>query len=94
MNIVLISRTPHKLQDVASELRNIFILLSLTIAHLYYFSEKKYKVETKIIDVDFTNSTIYDRIKSEISNLEIGVLINNVGMSYDHPEFLTELDTK
>jgi 17beta-estradiol 17-dehydrogenase / very-long-chain 3-oxoacyl-CoA reductase len=49
-------------------------------------------VKTKIIDVDFTSGIeIYDRIKKEIEGLEIGVLINNVGMSYAYPEYLAEV---
>lgn len=55
-------------------------------------TESQYKVKTKIIDVDFTNGIeIYDRIKKEIEGLEIGVLINNVGMSYAYPEYLAEV---
>ncbi|KAB7497175.1 Very-long-chain 3-oxoacyl-CoA reductase-B [Armadillidium nasatum] len=76
LNVILISRTPYKLQNVASEITS------------------KYKVETKIIDVDFTKSDIYDRIAKELSNLEIGVLINNVGMSYDSPKYFTEVTEK
>ncbi len=49
-------------------------------------------MKTKIIDVDFTSGVeIYDRIKKEIEGLEIGVLINNVGMSYAYPEYLAEV---
>uniref|UniRef100_A0A0K8UUI1 Estradiol 17-beta-dehydrogenase 12 n=1 Tax=Bactrocera latifrons TaxID=174628 RepID=A0A0K8UUI1_BACLA len=50
--------------------------------------ENEYKVETKIIDVDFQDSIgIYDRIKAGIEGLDIGVLINNVGVSYPYPEY-------
>lgn len=42
--------------------------------------------------MDFTQSAeIYDRISREIEGLEIGVLINNVGMSYKYPEYLAEV---
>ena len=55
-------------------------------------TESQFKVKTKIIDVDFTNGVeIYDRIKKEIEGLEIGVLVNNVGMSYAYPEYLAEV---
>merc|ERR1711911_440361 len=54
--------------------------------------ESKYHVKTLIIDVDFTSSyEIYDRIGKEIEGLEIGVLINNVGMSYSYPEYLAQV---
>ncbi|XP_066986346.1 very-long-chain 3-oxoacyl-CoA reductase-like [Macrobrachium rosenbergii] len=73
MKVVLISRTPFKLQNVAAEINT------------------KYGVETKIIDVDFTKDDIYDRIEKELQDLDIGVLVNNVGMSYDHPEYFNKI---
>lgn len=37
----------------------------------------------KTIAVDFTDAqTIYPKIKSELENLEIGMLVNNVGMVF------------
>lgn len=60
--------------------------------YLNYLSESKYGVKTKIVDVDFTaGSEIYDRIAKEIEGLEIGVLVNNVGMSYSYPEYLAQV---
>ena len=45
-----------------------------------------------MIDVDFTKGDeIYDRITRELAGLEIGVLVNNVGMSYKYPEYLHEV---
>ena len=53
LNIVLISRTPSKLQDVAAEI------------------EEKYKVKTKIVDIDFTkDQNIQERIESETKVLK------------------------
>jgi len=53
--------------------------------------ESKYKVSTKVVAVDFTGGTeIYSYIAQELAGLDIGVLVNNVGMSYDFPMFLTE----
>lgn len=72
--VVLVSRTPFKLQNVAAEVCT------------------KYNTETKIIDVDFTRTDIYGRLEGELKNLDIGVLVNNVGMSYDHPEYFLEVE--
>ena len=48
----------------------------------------QYKVKTKIILVDFSGGPeIYDKIRTELSGLDIGILINNVGISYEHPDY-------
>lgn len=43
--------------------------------------------EVKTIKYDFNNTDEYDEIEKELKDLEIGVLVNNVGISYDHPDF-------
>jgi 17beta-estradiol 17-dehydrogenase / very-long-chain 3-oxoacyl-CoA reductase len=46
--------------------------------------EANYDVETKIIVVDFTKEEgIYEKIEESIEGLEIGILVNNVGMCYE-----------
>jgi 17beta-estradiol 17-dehydrogenase / very-long-chain 3-oxoacyl-CoA reductase len=45
--------------------------------------EETYKVQTKIIVVDFTKGKeIFKKIEEEIKGLEIGILVNNVGKAY------------
>ncbi|XP_058017684.1 very-long-chain 3-oxoacyl-CoA reductase [Ahaetulla prasina] len=54
--------------------------------------EDKFKVETKTIAADFENrDTIYNKIKAGLEGLEIGILVNNVGASYDYPEYFLEI---
>lgn len=74
LNVVLISRTRTKLEEVAKEI------------------ESESKVQTKIITADFTSGPeIYDDIRAQTADLEVGVLVNNVGMSYANPEYFLTL---
>ncbi|XP_062534343.1 very-long-chain 3-oxoacyl-CoA reductase [Armigeres subalbatus] len=74
LNVVLVSRTLSKLEDVAKEI------------------ESESKVQTKVITADFTaGPEIYESIAKQTSGLEIGVLVNNVGMSYSNPERFLEI---
>ncbi|XP_072258112.1 very-long-chain 3-oxoacyl-CoA reductase-like [Pyxicephalus adspersus] len=60
------------------------VLISRTLEKLKKVAEEieqEFGRKTKVIQVDFTNgSEIYQRIKEELNGLEIGILVNNVGM--------------
>ncbi|XP_057327888.1 very-long-chain 3-oxoacyl-CoA reductase [Microplitis mediator] len=74
LDIVLISRTQAKLEDVAKEIRT------------------SYGVETRVLEADLTEGQpVYTKIAKLIEGLEVGVLVNNAGMSYDHPELFTNI---
>nr|XP_039262908.1 very-long-chain 3-oxoacyl-CoA reductase-like [Styela clava] len=72
LNVVLVSRNPEKLNNVADDI------------------ESKFSVQTKCIAFDFSRpddvkngdstSSIYDVISDGIKDLEIGILVNNVGL--------------
>lgn len=76
MSIVLISRTESKLQDVKKEIL-----------------EKYGNVEVSCIVCDYSkfDKAAQDKVAKEIKGVEVGVLINNVGVSYRYPLFFDEL---
>jgi len=69
-NIVLVSRTKSKLEQLAGEI------------------ESKYAgVKTKTLAMDFSRNqdSDYTSLKSLIAELDVAVLVNNVGLSHDIP---------
>jgi 17beta-estradiol 17-dehydrogenase / very-long-chain 3-oxoacyl-CoA reductase len=76
ISLVLISRTKSKLEDQAKELSS------------------KFSIETKIHAMDFSSGdlSMFDRVKEVVQGLDVGLLVNNVGMSYDHAEYFHLVD--
>ncbi|ORY78532.1 putative ketoreductase [Protomyces lactucae-debilis] len=68
-NIVLVSRTQSKLDTLAGEL------------------ESKYHISTKTLSMDASKATDKDfsKLAQLVQDLEVGVLINNVGQSHEIP---------
>ncbi|KAI9556833.1 hypothetical protein GHT06_016625 [Daphnia sinensis] len=76
INVVLISRSPSKLEATAREIQTLYPL-----------------VRVKTVAVDFTGDrSIYKAIASELMNLDVGILINNVGMNPGFCQPFTDLE--
>jgi len=77
MSILLISRTESKLQDVKKELE-----------------AKNYdgvQVSYLVCDYSKFDKAAQEKVAKVVTGLEVGVLVNNVGVSYRYPMFFHEL---
>ena len=73
-NLLLLSRSPEKLNRVKNEIK-----------------EQHNKCEVRVLAIDFTSTEIYDRIEEEFKQLEeIHVLVNNVGMVNEKPQYFAK----
>ena len=77
LNLVLVGRNPEKLTDVSDSIR-----------------AKYGKTQIKNVVVDFSGdlSEGIKRISEAIEGLDVGVLVNNVGVSYPYARFFHEVD--
>uniref|UniRef100_A0A1B6HER9 Steroid dehydrogenase n=2 Tax=Homalodisca liturata TaxID=320908 RepID=A0A1B6HER9_9HEMI len=70
------------------------VLISRTMSKLETVAKEirdEYHVNTKVIAADFTADDIYDNIRKELSDLDIGVLVNNVGIAHPYPDRFLDL---
>lgn len=77
LNIVLISRTEAKLNAVKAEI------------------EEKYpSVQVKVVICDYSdfNAKLRAKVEKAVKDLDVGVLVNNVGVSYQFPKYFSELN--
>ncbi|KAJ8451570.1 hypothetical protein Cgig2_018204 [Carnegiea gigantea] len=77
LNLVLVGRNPDKLKDVSDSIKS-----------------KYGKVQIKSVVVDFSGDLDegVKRIREAIEGLDVGVLINNVGVSYPYARYFHEVD--
>ncbi|KMT07626.1 hypothetical protein BVRB_6g147520 [Beta vulgaris subsp. vulgaris] len=79
LNLILIGRNTHKLQTTSDEI---------------WAKYGKEKTKIKIIVIDFekiSGQEIECKIKTEIEDFEVGILINNVGLSSKGARFFHEV---
>eukprot|EP00731_Ephydatia_muelleri_P021413 Em0014g4a len=80
LNVVIISRSLEKLTAVETEIKS------------------KYKRDVIVLPIDFSEGKppkgtngIYSQIAERLASLDVGVLVNNVGLSHDHPELTLDI---
>ncbi|KAL6521800.1 Very-long-chain 3-oxoacyl-CoA reductase 1 [Orobanche gracilis] len=79
LNLILVGRNPNKLAEVSGAINS-----------------KYGSIQIKTVVVDFSGDLNdgVSRIEEAIRGLDVGVLINNVGVSYPYARFLHEVDEK
>ncbi|CAK7205718.1 hypothetical protein SEUCBS139899_008497 [Sporothrix eucalyptigena] len=78
-NLVLVSRTQSKLEDLAAKLESKYAANNL---------------QTKILAMDYSqdNNNDYKRLADLVKDLDVGILINNVGQSHSIPVSFVETE--
>ncbi|XP_075510748.1 very-long-chain 3-oxoacyl-CoA reductase 1 [Primulina tabacum] len=79
LNLVLVGRSPDKLKEVSDSIVS-----------------KNGSTQIRTVVVDFSGDLLegVGRIKEAIEGLDVGILINNVGISYPFARFFHEVDEK
>lgn len=77
LNLILVSRNPSKLKTVSSEIQAEF---------------PETKIKTVVFDFSGEIVSGIHLIKDAIKGLDVGVLINNVGVTYPEARFFHEVD--
>lgn len=77
LNLVLVGRSPDKLGDVSSALR-----------------EKHPNAQVVTVLIDFAGDLVegVTRLKEAIEGMDVGILVNNAGISYPYAKYFHEVD--
>lgn len=77
LNLLLVGRNPEKLSRVSSDIK------------------EKYggvRIETLVIDFAGDVEEGVGRLKAKIEGMDVGILVNNAGISYPYAQYLHEVD--
>lgn len=77
LNLILVGRNPEKLKDVSSSILS---------------KNSGIKVETVVMDFSGDLVEGVERIKDAIKGKDVGVLVNNAGVSYPYARYFHEVD--
>lgn len=79
MNLILISRTQSKLDDVKKEISESV--------------KRPVDIVTQAIDLTQVTDSALASFEKIIADKDVGILVNNAGMSLDHPDYLETTST-
>lgn len=79
LDLILVSRTQSKLESVKEEIQQTYGDRS---------------VEIFAIDLTTLDDASLERLEERVHELDVGILVNNAGMSFDHPDFVEVFDAK
>ncbi|KAJ0779911.1 putative very-long-chain 3-oxoacyl-CoA reductase [Helianthus annuus] len=77
VNLILVGRNPKKLEDVCAEIQSKF---------------QKTQIKNVVFDLSGDLTEGIKKINEAIEGLDVGVLINNAGVSYPYARFFHEVD--
>ncbi|KVF07531.1 very-long-chain 3-oxoacyl-CoA reductase 1-like [Cynara cardunculus var. scolymus] len=77
LNLILVGRNPSKLEGVSSEIKSKFV---------------KTQIKEVVFDLSGDISEGIKKITEAIEGLDVGILINNAGVSYPYARFFHEVD--
>ncbi|XP_077253070.1 very-long-chain 3-oxoacyl-CoA reductase 1-like isoform X2 [Tasmannia lanceolata] len=77
LNLILVGRNPNKLREVSDQIMAV---------------HGKTKIKIVILDFSGDVSEGIQRVEEEIEGLDVGILINNVGVTYPNAKYFHEVD--
>jgi len=77
LNVLLISRSADKLKETKAEIETA--------------TNNKVTIKTLVVDFSTAGKGTYQTIQSELKTIDLGILVNNVGVSYEYCEFFHEV---
>ena len=77
LNLVLVGRNPQKLNEVSASIKSKYSSVC---------------IETVVMDFAADLAEGVERIKEKIKGLDVGILVNNAGVSYPYARYFHEVD--